>query len=213
MTRTRIKICGITTLEDALAAIELGADALGFNRIKESPRYVSDELLEGLISIPPFVSKVILIKEASEASEYSHLDSVQFQHYTESNLEHVFKHSRRHFRAFRVRNEETLEEMGKYPFRDNIAGYVLDAYHKTKLGGSGLTFDWSLAIEAQRRFPGVPILLAGGLTPENVAEAIRTVRPYAVDVSSGVEADVGRKCPNIMAAFFDAIREVDGSER
>ncbi len=112
-------------------------------------------------------------------------------------------------RAFRVRDEASLAEIQDYPYHQYIAAYLLDTYHKDKLGGSGETFNWDLAVEAKRIAAGKPIILAGGLTPENVAEAIARVRPYAVDVSSGVEAEPGRKDHDKLRRFLRGVREAD----
>ena len=213
MPRTRVKICGITSLEDAQLAVELGADALGFNRIPASPRYLDLERLVAISRSFPFVSKVVLLVDAIEADsgKYEQFDYVQ--HYTDAALGNL-SHSKltHHLRVFRVRDKESLQEMANYPFRHIVGGYVLDAYHKDKLGGSGERFDWSLAVKAKALMPDVKIILAGGLTPENVGDAIRQVRPYAVDVSSGVEVEIGRKDPARMAAFFAAVRRADNEE-
>ena len=213
MPRTRIKICGLTSIEDALLAIELGADAVGFIRVPESPRFVDDAVIAQIHSLPPFVNKVILIKNTDEVAVYAGIESVMFQHYSEGDSTLWEQHSKRHIRAFRMRDEESLTEMVNYPFRSLVSGYQLDAYHKTKLGGSGETFDWQYAVTAKKLLPEVPIVLAGGLTPENIGKAIRTVRPFAVDVSSGLESEVGRKCPTKLAAFFDAVRQADEAFR
>ena len=209
MSHTRIKICGITNIRDVQMAIELGADAIGFVRVKNSPRFTPYELVCHSELFPPMVSKVVLIKDANEAEDFDSIDGLLFQHYSEGTSTSWERHATKHLRAFRMKNEETVLEMVNYPMKAEIAGYVLDTYHKTKLGGSGETFDWELALKARKLIPYKPIILAGGLTPENVVEAILKIQPYAVDVSSGVEAEVGRKCPKKMAAFFAAVREAD----
>ena len=101
--------------------------------------------------------------------------------------------------------------MRDYPHRD-VAAYLLDTHHESALGGSGQTFDWDLAVEAKRLAGDVPVILAGGLTPENVAEAVTKVRPFAVDVASGVEAEPGRKDHDKIRAFIQAVRDADAME-
>jgi len=215
-TRTRVKICGITNLEDAKAAVDYGADAIGVIRVPESPRYVSDEKLATAILgvAAPFVVSVAVCHKPTEVKNQGLFRAVQFYDttveqnsawYGEFNLIY----------ACRMRDENSLEELGKALNEMRfVGGYspvsavVLDTYHKDKLGGSGETFNWELAVEAKRRF-NKPIILAGGLTPENVGDAVAKVRPYAVDVSSGVEAEPGRKDHVKLKAFIDAVRDAD----
>jgi phosphoribosylanthranilate isomerase len=209
---TRIKICGITNVEDMRAAVDYGADALGFVRVPGSPRYVDDAALMALAEPFPFVAKVILVRTPEEAAGIdTRFGTVQ--HYAEREGEQAWRREAwRYVRAFRIRDEASLVEMERYPYAEGISAYHLDAYHPEKLGGSGKTFDWELAIEAQRRLPDRRIILAGGLTPDNVGDAVRTVRPYAVDVSSGVEGAVpGRKDHARLRAFIAAVRDADRS--
>ena len=211
--RTRVKICGITNEEDARAAVECGADALGFIFVPGTPRYVAPPVFVRLgYAAHPFVSTVIVARRPEDAGDY-HSDNVQF--YGEADHPETGALLRRSpgrfVRAFRVRDEASLAEIEGYPYRDAVAAYLLDAYHKDRLGGSGETFNWDLAVKA-KRIAGKPIILAGGLTPENVGEAIGKVRPYAVDVSSGVEAEPGRKDHEKLRAFLRAVRAADGGE-
>lgn len=212
---TRIKFCGITNLIDARAAVEYGADALGFIRVEGSPRYVSDRQLDELAETYPFVGKVIVVRRPEDASEIDPKGFRYVQHYEESaDDEKEGKQgwgyeASRYIRAFRIREQSDIEEMERYPLQAGMRAYLLDTYHKDQLGGSGETFDWELAVEAKRRFPDKRIILAGGLTPQNVGEAIRRVRPYAVDVSSGVEAEPGRKDHAKLRAFVAAVRAAD----
>ncbi len=210
--RTRIKICGITNLEDAQAAVEYGADALGFIGVVESPRYVAPETAYEIgRHIPPFVTKVVVVKDwADKLSTMPKLFDA-FQYYSnERGLKRAdgvrgYSHYRG-IRAYRIRDTQSLDEIAQT--YQEASAILLDTYHKDKLGGSGETFNWELALEAKQRF-GLPIILAGGLTAENVGEAIRTVRPYAVDVSSGVEASPGRKDHAKIRAFVEAVQEAD----
>ena len=208
MTRTRIKICGITNLEDAQAAVDYGADALGFIFVSNSPRCVTTEAVyEMMLHLPPFVTKVAVVQDFSFGVMSTLPRGINyFQYYTaELRIKTGYNRTRR-IRAYRVQNEATLEEIARTC--GETSAILLDTYHKDKLGGSGETFNWELAVEAKRRF-GLPVILAGGLTPENVGDAVRRVRPYAVDVSSGVEADPGRKDHTKLRAFIKAVREAD----
>ena len=219
-TRTRIKICGITNLEDAQAAVEYGADALGFIFVSNTPRYVGDNFtfLNQLIRLPPFISRVAVYVDKSEnkaGKQALKNESIWF------NTIQLYSN---HWEFGKFPALPTLQVVQAFPIKDvsslnliadSLAALptlphalLLDTYHKDKLGGSGETFSWELAVEAKQRF-GLPIILAGGLTPENVGEAVRTVRPYAVDVSSGVEASPGRKDHAKIRAFVEAVREAD----
>lgn len=210
---TRVKICGITNLEDARAAIGYGADALGFIFVPESSRYVgrSHELADMLMGLPPFVQRVgVFVGTEMIPSELrADLDGAQFYDERFSPWD-----GKSNILAFRLRDSESIDSLnniavGPYPAAFHAANaLLLDAYHPSKLGGSGETFNWDLAVEAKVRF-GKPIILAGGLTPDNVGEAIAKVRPYAVDVSSGVEAVPGRKDHAKLKAFIRAVRETD----
>jgi phosphoribosylanthranilate isomerase len=209
--RTRVKICGITNSEDARAAIDYGADALGFILVPESPRYIENETgrLHSLLqSIPPFVTTVGVMKRCEEEdcppSVYD-FDAIQFY---SGDCSSTITGRVRCIRAFSIQNEQSLEAIGKIATQVSYDALLLDTYHQDKLGGSGETFNWELAVEAKRRFD-MPIILAGGLTPENVADAIAKVRPYAVDVSSSVEAEPGRKDHAKLKAFLEAVRKAD----
>jgi phosphoribosylanthranilate isomerase len=214
-TRTRVKICGITNEEDARAAVACGADALGFIRVPGGPRYVSEPaLLRVAYASRPFVSTVLVVRRPEDAGDY-HADFIQF--YEEELVgpcgppEAVLPPSLagRLVRAFRVRDADSLGEIERYPYRDAVAAFHLDTFHEDRLGGSGEAFDWDLAVEAKRIAGDTPIILAGGLNPDNVGDAIARVRPYAVDVSSGVEAEPGRKDHEKLKAFLRAVRAAD----
>lgn len=198
---TRIKICGITNADDARAAVRLGADALGFIAVSDTPRYVSpNQMREASASLPPFVNRVVVVREMIDAAGYT-ADTIQY--YGGDNPAPGF----RRVRVFRVKDEVTLAELRDY--RHTPDAVLLDAFHDSALGGAGRTFDWSLAVEAKRIVGDIPLILAGGLTPENVFDAVRAVHPYAVDVSSGVEAEPGRKDHEKLRRFIEAVQNAD----
>jgi len=195
----RVKICGITTPEDARVAVEAGADALGFVFYDKSPRCVSPLLAAKIIaSLPPFVQAVgLFVNEETEkinwTADFCGLDIVQL--HGDEEPEECGEVNRRVVKAFRVQNIHSIEPLKKYA----VAGYLLDAWCPDCYGGTGKTFNWEMAAAARQYGP---IILAGGLSPENVAEAVRTVQPYAVDVSSGVESVPGKKDPEKVKEFI-----------
>ncbi len=200
----RVKICGITSLEDALHAVREGADALGFVFHEASPRNISPDRAESIIAaLPPFVQVVGLFVNAESANvnavaDRCRLDVIQL--HGDEPPEYCGTIRRRVIKVFRVRDISSLEPIGNY----RVAGVLLDAYSPKAYGGTGQTFNWEIAREAAKHRP---VILAGGLTPENVRQAIETVGPYAVDVSSGVEAAPGRKDPVKVRKF---IRQAKG---
>ncbi len=207
----RVKICGIKNWEDAQAAADYGADALGFNFVPATPRYIGQwpEAQQVLGQLPPFLARVAVcttIETVPEALR-AHFDHIQF--YTPGGQIGAQAHHRL-IQAFRIQNADSLETIAAALAEYRPNALLLDAYHKDKLGGAGETFDWQLAQEAKKRF-GLPILLAGGLTPENVADALAAVHPYAVDVASGVEAEPGRKDHAKLKAFLRAVRRFDAA--
>lgn len=203
---TRIKICGITNLEDALFCCEAGADALGFVFVKESPRWIeAEEAAKIILRLPPFIATVGLFanqeeKEVRRILNVCPLDMLQL-HGEETPL-YCQRWSRRVIKAFRIKDEESLGQMANYL----VNAYLLDAYQKDALGGTGKTFNWNLALKAKSYGN---IVLAGGLTEENVAEAILKVRPYGVDVSSGVESLPGKKNKEKVKSFTEKVKRVD----
>lgn len=207
---TRIKICGITNEEDAQEAVRLGVDALGFV-FAESPRRISIEVASRLIQeLPPFVLTVGLFVDEEEVEVYEamrrcKLDVLQFHGNESPQYCGEFRQNRKVIKAFRIKNNEGLEKLRDY----NVDGYLLDAFVTGTPGGTGQTFDWNLAREATRLVK--PIILSGGLNPDNVGEAIKRVKPYAVDVSSGVEAKPGKKDSGLMKKFVEAVRLADKS--
>lgn len=200
----RIKICGITNPEDALLATSLGADALGFIFFAKSPRKVAPETAREIIAqLPPFVAAVgVFVDEdaavVQDLAARVGLDWVQL-HGAESP-EYCRSLGRRVIKGFRIRDEDSLPELS--PYRDAVQAFLLDTYKKGQVGGTGQVFDWRLAREA-KKFGR--IILAGGLTPDNVAQAIAIAQPEAVDTASGTEAEPGKKDPAKLRAFFAAI--------
>jgi phosphoribosylanthranilate isomerase len=201
---TVVKICGITNATDALAATEAGADVLGLMFYEGSPRHVTVKAATEIArQLPPFVIKVGVFVNAPEdavlrAIGECGLNIVQF--HGDETPEYCGLFPVMTIKAFRIRDAGSLKTLADY----QTDAFLLDAYTPDKLGGTGATFNWDLAIEAQKL--GRPIFLAGGLTPENVAEAVRRVRPYAVDVSSGVEESPGKKNHQKVAAFIKAAK-------
>jgi len=203
---TRIKICGITNLADAQAAVEAGADALGFIFYEKSPRFISLKTAAEISKqLPPFVMRVGVFVNAPEdfvlrAIAECNLTMLQF--HGDEPPEFCTQFGLMSMKAFRIRDAETLKLIPNY----QTDAYLLDAFSSTTLGGTGEKFDWELAVEAQKF--GKPIFLAGGLTPENVTEAVKKVQPFGVDVSSGVELSPGKKDHAKVKAFIAAAKSV-----
>ena len=201
----RVKICGITNLEDALMAVEAGADALGFVFFRGSPRYISPEQAAVIIRrLPPFVQTVGLFVNEESATVNSTadrcgLDLVQL--HGEESPDYCAAVKRRVIKAFRVKDASTLDDIMNY----SVAACLLDAWSPAAHGGTGTTFNWEIAAKAVASHT---IILAGGLTPENVAGAVATVKPYAVDVSSGVESAPGKKDAGQVSRFIRASRSL-----
>ena len=204
----KVKICGITNLPDGLAAAEAGADALGFVFYDQSPRGISVEAAAALIrQLPPFILKVGVFVNAPEdlvvrAIRECGLNLLQF--HGDETPEYCLQFGLMSMKAFRIHDAASMQALLGY----QTDAWLLDAYTPDKPGGTGETFDWDLALEA--RAWGRPIFLAGGLTPENVADAVRRARPYAVDVSGGVESAPGRKDHAKVRAFIQSAKAVEG---
>ena len=204
----KVKICGITNLPDGMAAAEGGADALGFVFYDQSPRGISVEAAAALIrQLPPFILKVGVFVNAPEdlvihSIRECSLNLLQF--HGDEPPEYCLQFGLMSMKAFRISDAASMQALLDY----HTDAWLLDAYSPGKPGGTGETFNWDLALEAQAW--GRPIFLAGGLTPENVAEAVRRARPYAVDASSGVEATPGRKDHAKVRAFIQAAKAVEG---
>ena len=205
--RTRVKICGITRVEDAKAAVLHGADAIGLIFYRPSPRYVTPERARQIVEAAPlFVSTVAVFvnparEEVEKVIRESGVNLLQF--HGDEAPEFCSGFSRPYIKAARIRPGLDLI---KYlsPHADAKA-WMLDAYHEDLWGGTGGVFDWSLV----PRDAAKPIILSGGLTVDNVGNAVRRVRPYAVDVSTGVEASKGIKDAAKIAAFIGAVRRED----
>lgn len=202
----RIKICGITNLVDAEVAVRYGADALGFIFHEPSPRYISPmQVSEITKRLPPFVNVTGVFVNAKtndilEMAKMCLLDTIQLHGEEEPDSCRVIMESGyKVIKAVRVKDEGSLSMLSLYPL---VSAFLLDSYSREVYGGSGEKFDWTLARKAKEYGE---IILAGGLTPENVGEAIREVGPYGVDVSSGVEKGPGIKDPLKLKAFFEAV--------
>lgn len=202
--RAKIKVCGTTRLKDALLAVECGADAIGFIFYKKSPRCVTERAAKEICSkLPPFVHRVgVFVNETAEKinriADRCGLDAVQL-HGDESPA-FCKKIKRRVIKAVRVKDASSLKEMPLY----SVDAFLLDTYKDNQWGGTGHVFDWELAVRAKKYGP---VILAGGLNPRNVKEAVKKVQPYGVDVSSGVELSPGKKDPRKVKAFLKAVRE------
>jgi phosphoribosylanthranilate isomerase len=206
---TKIKICGITNLEDALQALELGADALGFV-FAPSPRKILPEEAKKIIEkLPPLVVKVgVFVNQdrpwVKEQISRCNLDLLQL-HGEETPEYCLFFHPLPVVKSFRIKDESSLEQIP--PYLSAVKAFLLDTAGEGKPGGTGKVFRWELALEVQKL--GKPVILAGGLNPENVRAAITMVRPYAVDVSSGVETSPGKKDYNKLRQFIQQVRKTD----
>lgn len=202
--RVRVKICGITRVEDAQSAVLAGADAIGFVFHPDSPRQVTPAQAARIVAaLPPFVTTVGLFVDADEQRIRETLAQVPLsllQFHGDESEAQCRIYGLPWIKALRVQPGQDVQAlMTSWP---HAAGILLDAWHPTQHGGTGLQFDWSLVPQAS----AVPIILAGGLTPANVAEAIRRTRPYAVDVSGGVEASKGVKDAEKIEAFMAGVR-------
>jgi len=199
----KIKICGITNLDDALAAADAGADALGFNFYKKSPRYIEPEKATEIIAqLPPFMMPVgVFVNEREDRiREIQHKTCIQaIQLHGDESPEFCQRFENRVIKAFQVKDKESLKVMAHY----RVGAFLLDSYHEGLRGGTGTTFDWHLAVVAKTFGK---IILAGGLTPENVAEAVKLVQPYAVDVAGGVEKEKGIKDHAKLKKFITEVR-------
>lgn len=201
----RVKICGITQVEDALAAVDAGADALGFMFFEQSKRNLSFDRAAAIIrELPPFVTKVGVFVNATEefigrALAATGIDTLQL--HGEEPPEFCGRFAPvKVIKAFRMSGRESLAECLRYPRH----AWLLDSFVAGAHGGTGATFDWDVAAEAVHRHPMT--ILAGGLKPATVADAVRKVRPFAVDVSSGVELAPGRKDHALVRQFIETAK-------
>lgn len=199
----RVKICGITNLEDALAAAELGADALGFVFYKGSPRYIEPEEAARIIrALPPFITAVGVFvdepqDEISRIIRQTGIGVVQLHGHEPPEACLLWP---RVIKAIRVKELSDLEPLTRY----KTTAFLLDTYTPEALGGTGQIFNWDIALEAKRMGR---VILAGGLTPENIEKAITWVHPYAVDVSSGVEERKGKKDHTKLRLFIERAKK------
>ncbi len=197
----KVKICGITNLDDALAAIDSGADAIGFVFFEKSPRWISYRNAELIIKkLPPFVTTIGVFVNQSpvqikEIVSNIKIDALQVY---EQEIAKLSDFSRQIIKVIRIKSLQSLDPL--INFKDNVSAFLLDAYSPDSLGGTGKVFNWDIAVEA-KKFGR--IILAGGLNPENISEAIRYVRPYGVDVSGGVEAEKGKKDLKKLKLFIE----------
>ncbi|MBI5664804.1 MAG: phosphoribosylanthranilate isomerase [Nitrospirae bacterium] len=201
----RIKICGITNTEDAFAAIACGADALGFVFYSKSPRSIQPETARSIISqLPPLVTTVgvFVDEEMSNLKKiisHTGLDVVQLHG---SEPPEYIRLSNKTIKAIRVKDLADLEVLNHYKA---ASAFLLDTYSPGSIGGTGHVFNWEIAVEAKKMGR---IILAGGLTPDNIEEAIKLVQPYAVDVASGVEGNIkGKKDHNKLRSFIERARK------
>ena len=205
--KTQVKICGITSVADALAAAGTGADMIGLMFYEGSPRHVTvAQAAEISLALPPFVLRVGVFVNPDEtlvtrAIAECGLSLLQFHGDEDSDFCTQF--GLMSMKALRVRDAESLNLMENY----HTDAFLLDAYSQAGMGGTGEKFNWDLAVAAQKY--GKPIFLAGGLTPENVADAVKQVRPFAVDVSSGVESAPGKKDAAKVRDFIAAVRRCE----
>ena len=199
----RVKICGNVTLKDTMAAVEAGADAVGFVFYARSPRVVGPKAVAAIVShLPPFVTPVgLFVNEKPEVVRQIASDcGIRLvQLHGEESPQYCAELKLPVLKGIRVRTREDVANLSAY----RVDAILLDAYVEGMAGGTGTTFDWSLAVEAKA---WGPIILAGGLTPDNVAEAISRVRPYGVDVSSGVESSPGVKDHAKVKAFVETVK-------
>jgi phosphoribosylanthranilate isomerase len=205
----KVKICGITNLEDALVAVYLGADALGFIFTKESPRAVTPDTARDIIKkLPPFMVSVGVFVDTPQEEILSIIKQTGIGCVQLHGNELPADYSKIHvpiIKAFRVKEQFGMDTLEQFP----ASAYLLDTYIKGTAGGTRKTFDWNIALKA-KAFGR--IILAGGLTPENIGEAITKVRPYGVDISSGVESAPGKKNKKKLQQLFNAIHSLKEEE-
>lgn len=211
MDKIAVKICGITDYEDASIAVRLGANTLGFI-FAHSPRQITPQKAHDIISaIPPFVKTVgVFVNEGlaaiREIKHYCGLDLVQLHGDESPNFCHaVMPYT---IKAVRIKDASSLHSIQAY--HGKVRALLLDTYSKDKAGGTGKTFDWKLALKIKKL--GIPIILSGGLGPSNIDEAISTVRPYAVDVNSGVEERIGKKSHILMKELMEKVNRGEFSD-
>ena len=206
---TVVKICGITNLEDALVAVDAGADALGFNFYKRSPRYITPPHAREIIQqLPDSMLKVgVFVNEATpeivrNIAEEAGLTALQLHGDESPDYSHELAARHDVIKVFAVAHDFDINVIHRY----DVTGIMLDTKHNTLRGGTGVTFDWSIAQEASKTVS--KLYLAGGLSPKNVADAVERVRPFAVDACSGLEIEPGKKDHKRVREFVHAVRNV-----
>ena len=205
---TRVKICGITNTIDALKAVKCGADALGFV-FASSPRKVSPPRAAEIIRsiIPPVFVVGVFVNERKETIEhlidFCGLQAVQLHGDETPQFCRKLRKKAKVIKAFCIKDRSVFKVIEKY----DVDGYLLDSFSLDRSGGSGKTFDWDIALKAKRILKEKPLILSGGLNICNIKEAIKKIRPYAVDVSTGVEKYPGRKDPRLLCRFTEMVRE------
>jgi len=205
---TRVKICGITNREDALTAVKLGADALGFV-FSNSPRQITPEIADKIISqLPPFILCVGVFANENrdrvvEMMDSCSLDVIQLHGDETPRLCNELKEfNKKLIKGIRVQNSSSLENLKEY----NVDGFLLDSFVEDSFGGTGKVFNWDLI--DKKKIPK-PFILSGGLCADNVIEAVSLLHPYAVDASSRLEKEPGKKDPEKVRAFIEAVKKAD----
>ncbi|MFH0732669.1 MAG: phosphoribosylanthranilate isomerase [Candidatus Omnitrophota bacterium] len=202
----KVKVCGITNLDDAQAATGMGADMLGFVFYKKSPRYISPKRALDIISnLPQHVEKVALFVNEKEENVRAILNQIKeigiLQFHGEETPQYCGSFNKAVIKAVRVKDAQSIKALSLY----EVNYFLLDAFKEDAYGGTGEKFNWELAKEAKSY--KIPIILSGGLNPENVEEAIRVVEPFMVDVSSGVEISPGKKDPELIKKFMEVVKK------
>ncbi len=204
----RIKICGITNFEDASAACSFGADAIGFV-FARSPRQINSEAAKSIIDrLPPYITTVgVFVNEdkgrVNKIAKDCNLTCLQFHGGEKPEYCGEFTDRYKVIKAVRMRDKKSLTALKKY----DVDAFLLDSFVKGRRGGTGVKFDWKLAVEAKRC--GKPVILAGGISIENLNEAIRRVAPYAIDVSTAVERSPGKKNHTLMKRLIENVRSIN----
>lgn len=205
----RVKICGITNPDDAAVAVDAGTDALGFVFYRKSPRYVEPQVVKSIVAgLPPFILPVGVFVNEEPKVVRDLMDSCGLalaQLHGDESAGYCETLGRPVIKAIGLKGRASLLALAEYRGRAQVRGFLLDAFAPDTYGGTGQTADWNVAAEIAK---SLTVLLAGGLTPDNVETAVRTVKPYAVDVSSGVEVGPGKKDHGKIRAFVQAVKLV-----
>lgn len=210
--RTRIKVCGMTDMAEANGLVAAGVDALGFIFVDASPRNIDPEKAREIVAaLPPFVDAVGVFVDqelgvVNDIVQYCGLTMVQLHGFESPQYCEAVK--ARVVKTFSIRPDTEVSETNPFydPYIEVVSGVLLDTYHEKVAGGTGKTFDWDLIKQCR---PVAPLILAGGLTPENISDAVRQVRPFAVDVNSGVEISPGVKDVEAVERLVETVRGVD----